>query len=227
MKTWAAFMFLMIPSLASAQFSKGQVFLGGSLSASANNSNYIVATGGSGPIKSTSLSIAPTVGFFVSPKLAIGGSIGYSGSTSQYDYPTSYITNGVFISTLLSIKSVTKSLQVSTFARYYVPLASNFYFALQGQLNFTRSASDQTNPTFDGTNYVETTRRSPSYSLGLSVRPTFVFFPTQRWSVEGGVGNLSFTRTRYLPNVYSANDLTFNAGTFTFGVAYYFSKAAK
>ncbi|MBS1507979.1 MAG: outer membrane beta-barrel protein [Bacteroidetes bacterium] len=224
MKKYIALLMLIAPSLAIAQFTKGQVYLGGTLSTSINNSNYVVASGSSSPLKTTSFSFAPTAGYFVSPKLALGASLGYAVSSSDYDYPYSYITNNTFAYTILSIKSVNKSLQVGTFARYYVPLATNFYFTAQADLTFTRSAFDQTNPSFNGNTFDEVTRRTPSYSLGVSVRPAFVFFPSPRWSVEGGVGTLSFTRTRYLPNVYSANNFTLNVGTFTFGVAYYFKR---
>jgi hypothetical protein len=223
MKIIIGILFLTLPSFAVAQFTKGQVFLGGTLSATNNNNDLPTIPSGSS-LKSSTFSVTPVVGFFINPKLALGGSIGYATGTSQFDYANYGLVNGAYTYTILSQKSVSKSLLVSTFARYYVPLGNSFYFTLQGQLNFTRTANDQTSPQYNGTNYDQVTQRTPSYSLGVSVRPAFVFFPTPRWSIEGGVGNLSFTRTRYLPDVYSANNFSLNAGTFTFGVAYYFKR---
>lgn len=148
----------------------------------------------------------------------------YSTTNSQDDYGMASIINGQFTYTLLAYKSVSNSLLVNSFVQYYVPLTSSFYFTLQGQLNFARTANDQTSPQYNGAGYDEVTKRSPSYGVGMTIRPSFIFFPAPQWGIEAGIGYLSFTRTRYLPDAYSSNNLSFNAGSFSLGLAYYFGK---
>lgn len=217
----------LVPTFSMAQFNKGQLFLGGSISASTVNSNAPIVFGNAYPTKSTTFSITPTIGRFVSSKLAWGGSIGYSTSSYQTDYPNSNIINGVYTYSVLTSKSVSNSLLVNSFVQYYVPLTSSFYFTLQGQLNFARTANDQTSPQYNGNNYVEITKHSPSYGIGATIRPSFIFFPAPQWGIEAGIGYLSYTRTRYLPDVYSSNNLSFNAGSFSLGLSYYFGDNAK
>jgi hypothetical protein len=220
MKKIIVFFIALIPSFAFAQFSKGQVFIGGTLSTSLQSSNVkdVQPNGGSNLSKNNSLSISPGVGFFLNPKIAIGGGINYNYSFQQYDYLYLDYNTGTYINDYS--KYSTNGIGISAFTRYYMPLSNSIYFALQGQINFTRA--NRTNVNKTGTQ--ETTQEIPSYSLGLTIKPVFIFFPSPKWGIEASVGSLGYTYQRGLPDVSSSDTFIVSAGSFSLGLAYYFAK---
>ncbi len=204
MKITPAFFLIVFPCLAWAQFERGQAFLGGSISVSAattnsNQYNYKETN--------SQLSIAPSFGYFLNSKIAVGGGIGYS--TSVQKSGNLGIPNQKYSSHNFSI---------SPFVRYFFPVSNSFYIALQGQLNFSRGTA---------TNFVQpngTLTTSPLYNLGATISPIFIFFPSPKWGIEASIGSLGYTYTRYLPNVSSTGTFSLSSGTFAFGVAYYFKR---
>jgi len=228
MKKIISLSLVLIPSFVFAQFSKGQVFLGGTLSTLLSNSgtpgtmstNYYGSNG-----KNNYVSISPIVGFFINQKIAVGGSIGYLSNYRESNFYTGYYdSNGNFIYVPAFSKSITNSISLNAFARYYFPISNSFYFALQGQTSFTRGYSKNTSFNNGNTLSQEFTSSSPFYSLGTTINPVFIFFPSSRWGIETGIGSLGYFYQRNLPNVSSNSGLSLNAGSFSFGLAYYFAK---
>jgi|GEM_PF-1757001 hypothetical protein len=227
MKIIVSILILSIPYFAAAQFSRGQIYLGGSMTASSTYSDFNSPNSG-GPNKGNSFSISPVFGYFLNPNLAVGGSIGYSSSRSEYNYVTSYPDNNNNPITVNAFtKTVTNGITVGSFVRYYVPISSSFYFAAQGQANLTRSNNNTTYFNNGTPLNQEVTHESPSYSVGISIKPVFIFFPSPKWGIEASVGSLGYNYLRYLPDTSSNTTLSFSANQFSFGLAYYFAKKAK
>jgi len=227
MKIIVSIFLLSLPYFAAAQFSKGQVYLGGSMTASSshndsNSPNVVV-----NPDKNSSLSISPVLGYFLSPNLAVGGTVGYSTSSSESSFVnTIYDNNNNPINVNANSKTVTKGFTVGSFARYYVPISNSFYFAAQGQINFTRSNSNYTLTNGAPVNQ-EVSNQTPSYAVAVTIKPVFIFFPSPKWGIEASVGSLGYNYQRELPDVHSSTTFSLGAGQFSFGLAYYFARKAK
>jgi hypothetical protein len=211
MKEKLIILFLLLsPVIASAQFTKGQVFLGGSLSLGLDYQHYTVSpTQNTTQGKNNSFTISMTGGYFLNQKVAVGINIGYSKLFSESDWTTGFQN------------SKANSFTTGLFTRYYIPLSKSFYFAVQGKIYFDRENGANT-ALNNGTMSVD--QISDSYSLGLTVNPIFIFFPSSKWSIEGSVGSLGYDYTRSLPNVSSGYGFGLSAGSLAFGLAYYFSR---
>lgn len=206
MKKLYALLFLALPFVADAQFSKGNVFLGGTLSAMLQNSDTNTSTS-STTYTNNSFGISPSIGFFLNEKIALGAAINYSTSLQK----------GVFNQSTGSLTQVqTNSVGINPYVRLYQPITSSIYFGLQGGISFTRGNSMLTN--------FGTTTTTPNYSVGVNFKPIFIFFPSPKWGVETGIGSLGYTYMRNLPDTGSTSTFGLSAGSFTFGVAYYFIK---
>jgi hypothetical protein len=221
-KKAVALSIVLLPCIAFAQFSKRQVYLGGSLSSSLfSNEMPATANSYSSGNKNNMFTLSPIVGVFLNPKIAVGGSVGYTATYNESNYTSSYYdANNNLITVPAFQKSWSKGIIFMSFTRYYVPISSSFYFAAHGQINFTRS--NQKNIQNTGTQ--EITNENPYYSIGVTLKPVFIFFPSPRWGFEVSVGSLGYLYYRYLPNVSSVNSFSLNAGSFSFGLAYYFAK---
>ena len=206
MKKIIALSIVVAPYFAFAQFSKGQIYVGGSIATSLQNSNYNYGNNSLNKSIYNSFSITPAIGFFLNPHISIGGSMGYSSYLQELDYG-----NNTFN------KSQSHSFSINSIARYYFPLANSVYVAIQGQISFERGGTEYSNES-------GLTGKNPFYNVGLSFRPIFVFFPSPAWGIEAGVGSLGYNYQRYLPDVSSTNSFSINAGSFSFGLAYYFAK---
>ncbi len=226
MKKIISISFVLLPCFAFAQFSKGQVYLGGTISASLFNSNTPATPNSTlSNAKQSGFSLSPVFGYFLNPKIAVGGGIGYSNYTFENDYTYQYYdANNNIVYAPGFFKSKSNSVFVNTFLRYYIPISSSFYLAAQGRFNFTRSNAEN-NQTVVG--YPENITKTPSYSLGLSINPALVFFPSPKWSLEASVGSIGYNYSRDLPNTYSSNSFSLGLGSFSFGLAYYFKKKSK
>jgi hypothetical protein len=207
MKKWLALSLLIFPAATYAQFVKGNYFLGGTLSASVQRSD---PAGSITASYSDLLSVSPMMGFFLNERIAVGAAIGYTKIDSKaHNYNNNATTN-----------SKSNSVGISPFIRFYHPISSSFYFALQGSVGFTRGNTK----TIADYPPVETVDNAASYSLAANLRPILIFFPSKKWSVEASVGALSYSYNRTLPDAGSMSTLGVTAGGFTFGGAYYFLK---
>lgn len=198
----------MAPIVVHAQFSKGDAFLGGTLSgsysdfSSAKNPmglNYYVRS-------IYSYSISPTLGFFTSKRFALGGTISVGGSGTEIGPDTNmqknYTTNG----------------SVAVMGRYFFPLSEKFMFALTADVFYSRSKDDNANG--DGSRSID-----KSYSTGLHVKPTLLFFPSRRWGFEASVGSVQFVHDQSLTKDVKTDNFNATFGAVSLGVAYYFRKS--
>jgi len=164
-------------------------------------------------------SILPTAGYFINEKWALGGSAGYSYSDQRSTNTNSLGSN--------SYTSSSFSISAGMFGRRYFAISERFFFVLEGNLNFRRgrsfSASEQRDANGNLTSRLSF--NSPSYSLGASVRPLFIFFPLPRWGLEAGLGSLSVSRQENLSDHTGVNSSSLSVtGTFAFGITYYFKR---
>jgi len=167
-----------------SQIEKGTLFFGGNISASSQNINS--------SIENNNISIAPTIGFFLTPTIAIGSSIGYSRNTLLF-------SNGY---------------SVGVFAKKLYSISSNFYFTCKLESNYNRSWSDDFAPSG--------LSRQPTYSIDFQVTPSFIFFPTNKWGIEIGTGGVYYSRTLVLPNVSSTNSVGFGLSTRSLNVGFFY-----
>jgi len=197
--------FLLLPFSLLAQFSKGDQYLGGSLSI--NRYNY--HTGGTydNTAKATTLNIGPAYGYFIGENIAIGTRAGYylsrhkskSGSSSDNDI------------------SKTQKVGFAPTLRKYWTITDRFMFAASANLFYWRDL--QKSFLNDDVSSV-----GKSYELGLAMTPTFVFFPSRHWGIEATLGSLTYTFEKGLNQKWHNHSVNFDYGTFNLGLAYYFRK---
>jgi hypothetical protein len=206
---------LVVPLAVKAQFTKGDLFLGGSLGVNT------VDFPGADYAKniSNSFSVGPKIGYFINEKWAIGGSVGYSYSNQVLDYSvTPYYSNS---------RSTSRTFSANVLARRYFAITDKFLFTLEGSLGFSRSNTTNSY----ATSQVSTggpepyDDNAPAYTLSATVRPLFVFFPTPHWGIEAGLGTLSFSHQHSLSDNSSVNTFNLFVATSTsLGVYYYFRR---
>lgn len=195
MKNAFVVLFVFVPFLSNAQFVRGNKFIGGTLSISAQSST--MDDSGTSQIKTHTFALSPTLGCFLNDKYAVGGGIGFVSTSQKYDYAN--MTD--------SFQSRAVSLQA--FARRYFMISDKFYFMMTGSVNFSRG------------NQESNSIKSKYYFVGLKVQPAFVFFPSPRWGIEGGMGTLGFTHNRSLSYDTKYNNFNLDFGGFYLGFAYY------
>ncbi|GHM99641.1 hypothetical protein WSM22_11310 [Cytophagales bacterium WSM2-2] len=209
MKKIALLLLSMLPLITFAQFKKGDVFLGGTLSTSLQNTDSRTSPFSASNATNNSFGISPSIGFFINSKIAIGASPIYNTSKQVQTFSASTTTG----------KS--NSYGVGSFVRYYLPISNSIYFTLQGSVSFLRGTSETTQ--VNGTT-VNTIIEQSQYTVSALAKPVFIFFPSPKWGIETGFGSLSYNYTRLLPDSGASTGFGLNAGTFTFGVSYYFIK---
>ena len=182
-----------IPLAAHAQFNKGDAYVGASVS------GFDGGTFGA----------APFVGYFINQRTSVGAYVRGTSSRHEYDYAN----DG-----MLHIVQVDRDVNVALTARRWYTLSDKFYFALQGEIFYSRQVSRSED---DNNN---ATSNSKYYGLGLNVIPTFLYFPMSRLGIEAGVGSLSYQFTRGLSDNTKVHNVNLGLGSVTFGVAYYFRK---
>ena len=208
MKKIISLSLFLFPLVTCAQFNKDQVFLSGGFSVGTNSQNYTTSpTQTTIQTKNSSYSFAPTFGYFINPKMAVGAGVGYTYRFSDSKNITGFQntkSNGII---------------ANLFSRYYFPITQSFNFVVKGEINFNRS-KDEYNVN-DGTQ--TTTYESDYYSIGFGISPTFVFFPSPKWSIESSFGSLGYGYSRDIPKAYSNNSFGFGiySGGLNFSLIYY------
>jgi len=202
---------------ASAQAQVGTgLFAGGSLGFGMGSSSF--EAGGTtvdGP-KTSSFSIMPRVGYFLTDNIGVGLVFGYGSNSSKTTVAT------------VETKSVDNMLNVGLFGRYAMPLGDEGNFNLIGDLNVGfSSTSGET--TAGGTS----AKDDPSSTIGVGIAPGILFFPTSKIGLEAGLGNLvSFNSTTVTDadnsdtktKSTSLSFLSVNTLGFNFGLNYYFGR---
>jgi hypothetical protein len=208
-KTFIVLTTVIFASLASdaiAQFSAGEKFLRGSFGFNLSSTEKGGSLTYDDDSKFHQFYFQPAMGVFVSNKWAVGGGLVYANSIEKREYQTNFQ------------KYRSYSFSIGLIVRRYLEISDKFYFVVEGNLDFSRGAYVNSN------NMAES--KSKFYNIGITASPLLVFFPTPRWSVEGGIGSLNYEYSRNLTTdtATSSFGLSHN-GAINFGVAYYFRKA--
>jgi hypothetical protein len=228
MKKNIALFLIVFPFVVNAQFNRGQIFMGGTLSASIDN-NDVPSSGypyNGSSYSTRSISLSPILGCFLKPKLAIGGGLSYSSNYSESNYPGYfYDSNNNLVYYNNSSKTKISSISIIGFARYYINLSNSFYFVGKGITSFSRGNQNDDSMYRDISGTRETSSDKPFYSLGISLNPTLAFFPSQKWCLEASVGTIGYQVQKNLPNVSSNQNFTVSAGYISFGVTYFLKRS--
>lgn len=199
MKNIFLFIFFVLPAMATAQFTKGDAFLGGTVSGSLGNNS----SDNSMNTKSRDLRIAPIVGFLISDRFALGGKLEFGLSKNISETSSSQIT------------STNKNYGVGAMGKYFFPLSEKFMFALTGNIYYSRSH-------FENQSNGGVVNDIKGYTLGLTVNPTFLYFPSKRWGFEANIGSIGYTHYQDLSRNFSHDNFQATYGSISLGVAYYF-----
>jgi len=173
-----------IVSMAALAFTIGslsaQVFLGGSFSIN-NTSNSATNSGTTTDEGETfSFGLAPSVGYYMNEKLAIGASISYN-----YANDTHYNNNS---KTRDKVEDKQSMFSITPFVRYHVLELGNLSVLGQAGLGLG-FRSDKT------TQGSVTTDNGSSFTLGLGVSPGVSYKFTDNIAIEAFLGSLAFANT--------------------------------
>lgn len=192
--------FLVVPILASAQFSIGDKFVGGVITYNTIGRPDAQFS----PTYSNSFSVNPTLGFMVGEGFAVGTRVGFAYSfyedldfnLGRYTYESKTYSAGVFL---------TK----------YISLGERFWFSFAGGLDYGRRVVDApfTTTSLQGGEH---------YMFTLSARPGFVFLPNQRWGITLSIGNLFYNHFHGIGNEVTENEVGATLGPVGLGVLYFF-----
>jgi len=144
------------------------------------------------------LTITPAIGYFVSNNLSIGTGIGYVQTKNSLGKSDAFV--------------------VSPFGRVYKSLGSE-QFKFFGELAVPLAFGNVKNSS--GNKVGETS------SVGVSLSPGFVFFPTKKFGIELGFNGVSYQKTTFKPdNGAKSDNETFSIGADFFspqlGLQFYF-----
>jgi len=200
------------PSLA-----KGSLLVGGNLNLNISSDKSTYGSDETDGPKYTDITIYPQAGYFVADNFAAGIGIGYY--SSGYEYENEYGTDKYKSSMFLA----------GLFGRYYIkPLEHAAFF---GELNIgfgTGKIKDEYDEEGRSTAEVDETKQS---MFAVNLQPGATVFITNKLGIDFTYGSLgyqtytekdeeSFDET-YKETTGTFN-LSFNPGTFSFGVFFYF-----
>ena len=115
--------------------------------------------------KAQSYSVLPAYGYFISPSVAIGGALGYVGSTAG---------TGDF-------KTTTNEFIIQPLARKYWNVANNLYIFGQASIPFAFGSVKEGGVKQDYTKY------------GVEIKPGIDYLLSNHWSLEASVGLFSWS----------------------------------
>jgi hypothetical protein len=210
MKYIATIIFIIIAVQSFGQFTKGDKVLGGEFSLSAQRAPE--SPNGGLVNKATSFSIAPNFGAFLNKSWEIGMEVGYSSTDYERNTTIPIISNWE-----------SRGIAVGLYTQKYIVITENFLFSITGRIryNFDKTFDKTTNTI---TNEV-TESEGKDRRIGLSLRPRFIFFPSNNWAFQASIG--------YISCLYSFNDdqpltlFNLNYGTINLGLSYYIRQKTK
>lgn len=179
---------------------KGTSFVTGQVGFSSTKDNSTNA-------KTSSVTVMPAMGYFISPTVAIGGALGVQSNTNERSYggTTTYTT-----------KTTNTAFVIMPFARKYWGLGEKLYFF--GQLDVPLAWGKVK---MEETGAVATEAKYSSW--GINVRPGLDYFVNSNWTFEATVGSLGYNSSKPEGGKSSDTfDLGVNLSSITFGVKYLF-----
>ncbi len=196
-KNVSIIIFLLFTGSASAQIAKGSLFFGGGFNINSNKTETAADD-----LKSSSFSIEPSGGYFISDNLAIGLDLGFTSSTLTNEDKESEFAFGPFV-------------------RFYKFLDDESKFAIYGQgvIDFSSGKNDPNDPLLNETKFGSTT---------VYVAPGFAYFFNKKWALDFQLRGISFTSSDPNKNVDNNKQTGFNFGASSFspslGFRYFISK---
>jgi hypothetical protein len=182
------------PLITFAQIEKGNFLVSGNLMYQKNAYNESFNYSSS-PVEMIKVEIGPYLGYFVSPRVAIGVYSSYMRNQ----------TKQVGLNQFSSVKSVLEALSVGPFVRYYHPIGDKFYVFAQGDISYGKNQF---------TNYLADPSAQPQKSkvttTTIAIRPGISYFITKRLAVEVILGSIAYTKSNF------ANNEDLNGFTFEF-----------
>ncbi|AKK74365.1 membrane protein [Chryseobacterium gallinarum] len=187
-----------------AQMTKGDWVISGNTGFGFNNVTTTVKVGGQsadGPKVST-ISLTPSVGYFVIDKLAVGIDLGLTSATTKYQ----------------GVKATTTSFSVMPTATYYFANESKFVPFLGAGIGYA-SVKNKGNVTLGG---VSSSDESTTDGLAWKVKGGVTYMATQSLGINLGVSYDQFSNKQ----TYYGMDVKTNVKTFGVNVGFsYFIKA--
>ena len=210
MKHIVTIIFIIISSHSFGQFTKGDKVLGGTFSFSGQRAPESLNGGLAN--KATSFSIVPNFGILLNERWGLGLQVGYSSTEYERNTTTPTLSNWGF-----------RGITVGLYTQRYFVITDKFLFSVIGNVRYDFGKTfDKTTNTI--TNEV-TESEDKNKSIGINLRPSFIFFPSNNWAFQASIGNISYS--------YSNNDdqplnlFNVNYGTINFGFSYYFRQKIK
>lgn len=148
--------------------------------------------------------MSPLMGFLLNEKFAMGGRLAYSYYNSKYGDQT-YVRD--YTATRYSIALI---------SRRYFSITEKFVFAIDGNLVYSRGRESEMDNT--------TESKTKNYQIGISLSPTFIFFPSPKWGLEASIGAISYDYSRNLSNDSDQNYFNLEYGRINLGISYYFRR---
>jgi hypothetical protein len=206
MKYLIAAIFLTVSIQSFGQFNKGDKVLGGTLSLNlAKNENSQFGTVNT---NNNSFDIYPNFGVLINSNLEIGGYLGYSSSHEEWS-----VTN-------TSSDRKSHSLSTGVYVQRYFVISDKFLFSLIGNISY--GGGKEKTSLVNQNDIVEDENKWNS--IGVTFRPSFIFFPSPNWALQASIGDLSYTHTKNKTNDDTSNRFGINYGYVGFGIAYYFRR---
>lgn len=139
-------------------FANGDIFITGSVGFNSEST---------GDLKENTFNIAPSVGFFVSDNIAIGGRLGYS--SSKFD-------DGI------GDDAESSTFSIGAFGRYYATPGSQFSMFVELGANYRSTSSN------DGSGDEDV----KSTGFGIALAPGISYFVSDNWAIEASIAALSY-----------------------------------
>ncbi|PTT70645.1 MULTISPECIES: outer membrane protein [unclassified Chryseobacterium] len=188
--------------LSNAQIAKGTTYVSGTLNFAASEDNNT-------NIKTSDLTLVPTIGHFVGTNVAVGVGVGYASSVAKNE------------GALTTTKSTVSAFVVEPFARKYWTLGEKFYIFGQLSVPMAFGKDKLENTTLNVTNTTE----EKFNSFGVAVKPGLDYFLNKNWTIEATIGEFGYSNFKY-KNAKSVDNYNFglDLASVGIGVKYVFAK---
>jgi outer membrane immunogenic protein len=207
--TFISLLFLLLSFRSSAQVTKGQIVVGGTISYS-NQKNSTKDTVFRNTNKEQFYNFSPQVGYAVKNNLVIGLNMGYSNSKSSYEH---YLSNNLSNQN----KIYNKSFSIGPFVRLYKPLNEKLLIFADVRSYWMVNKVKQMNdfdyyPDNNNNNY-------KSHGIYLYARPGITYFLTKKFALEllaPGIGGGKTILKKDSPTSSENSSVDFNINPFNF-----------
>lgn len=178
-------------------FVKGDTFITGAIGYTSEKQNNF---------EENVFTVAPSVGHFVSPNIAVGARVGYTNGTMEDTFATVVVSEEV------------DAVNAGVFGRYYTTPASKF--SLFGELNVNYASAKYTE-----NNGITAATETKYNGFNFGIAPGVNYFISKNFALEAAVGVLSYSTMKEDVAGAEAVD-TFNFGLnftdVTLGLVYKF-----